>query len=157
MLGQYLCIPCRSPVLALASHTLSFCTWALSGSLCSHLLPLLDFLDIDVDHSGVRGSDTWRPTGCPGPFFSLGMHCTGFFQVDILRDHSLLSWSLGINRTIYLVPSLWDFVVTAAKAAHDLHMPDDFFLGCKCGVQHSACPCWFSDDLHQEVLISALQ
>jgi len=95
------------------------------------LLPLLDFV-----HVGMNPTWAWRKQSLKinqlfRTVFSPGSYPVGFFQAG----QSLLSWSPGLwfryLLCVFLSESWSPVMVIAAKAASDLHIPDQSCIVCK--------------------------
>lgn len=155
MTGQHLHIIARSLVPASTSYMFPSCTWVLSGVSCSSMPASCCCLCLFLAH--------WD-----GPVFSVkevisekhlmvsspGSSPTEFYQAETWKSQSLLFSSLGCDPTFYLVPfsqhsELHYLMVTAAKTAPDLHIPDQFLYVCKYEVQRLPAvlmhPSWNTD------------
>lgn len=69
---------------------------------------------------------------CPGPFSSPRLYPIGLFQAGAWTGQNLLTWSPRLESYYCLCPLCLDpeldpLTVTAAKAAHNLHIPNQFF------------------------------
>lgn len=119
---------------------------SLLAHICSCFLPLTDFLHIEMDHSEAGGGDAWNSTDSSGPLFSLWMHCTGFLQVDTLRQPALLN---SRGQCCYF-PCFLFMGCTTISWSLQQRMPVTFtsltssslvvFLGFKCAVQQNVLP-----------------
>ena len=83
--------------------------WVQPGAPCSSMQAFcyLHFISYLLGRAILQfgGGDPWRATSSPGPPFSLGPYCTGFFQGDLWRG--LFSWNPGLLVLLFaLLPPL---------------------------------------------------
>ena len=100
------------------------------------------------------GGEPWESTNSPRSLVLPGLYHMRFFWAHIWTRVMILHFCLVFSSK---GPELCHLMVTAAKAAPDLHVPDWLFLVSKCDAQNSIFASWLLDHLHWDVVINAFQ